>query len=154
MNNQKIEIKDIILKMRTNKYVNLREGASKDLRKIGTEKEIRKALFDYEFEKYEKTRFVLSDFKNYLKYCGNFLSLVVLPIFLGMLSTVVGAGLSDAVENKNDKLISVIYSTFTISKVFLLAIAAAMCAHFILTYNKKRNDECLKILNRIVDENL
>lgn len=154
MNNQKIEIKDIILKMRTNKYVNLREGASKDLRKIGTEKEIRKALFDYEFEKYEKNRFVLSDFKNYLKYCGNFLSLVVLPIFLGMLSTVVGAGLSDAVENKNDKLISVIYSTFTISKVFLFAIAAAMCAHYILTYNKKRNDECLKILNRIVDENL
>ena len=154
MNNQKIEIKDIILKMRKNKYVNLREGASKDLRKIGTEKEIRKALFDYEFEKYEESRFALSDFKNYLKYYGNFLSLFVLPFFLVMLSTVVGAGLSDAVENKNDKLISVIYSTLTISKISLLVITVAMGAHIILTYNKKRNDECLKILNRIVDENL
>ena len=153
MNNQKIEIKDIILKMRKNKYVNLREGASKDLRKIGTEKEIRKALFDYEFEKYEESRFALSDFKNYLKYYGNFLSLFVLPFFLVMLSTVVGAGLSDAVENKNDKLISVIYSTLTISKISLLVITAAMGAHIILTYNKKRNNEFLKILKRIVDEN-
>lgn len=153
MNNQKIEIKDIILKMRKNKYVNLREGASKDLRKIGTVKEIRKALFDYEFEKYEESRFALSDFKNYLKYYGNFLSLFVLPFFLVMLSTVVGAGLSDAVENKNDKLISVIYSTLTISKISLLVITVAMGAHIILTYNKKRNDECLKILKRIVDEN-
>ena len=70
-----------------------------------------------------------------------------------MLSTVVGAGLSDAVENKNDKLISVIYSTLTISKISLLVITAAMGAHIILTYNKKRNNECLKILKRIVDEN-
>lgn len=84
----KVDVSEVVRKIKRKKYKNLYSGVVADLEKIGTKKQIQKQIIEYE---YDRNKFLNLDFYNYINRIFNLGLIFIMPIYLSLLSNLIWA---------------------------------------------------------------
>lgn len=84
----KVDVSEVVRKIKGKKYKNLYSGVVADLEKIGTKKQIQKQIIEYEYDRNKSINF---DFLNYINRIFNLGLIFIMPIYLSLLSNLIWA---------------------------------------------------------------